>query len=252
MIIINADDYGLDIKTNDAIIESFYKGYISSTTLMANMAGFDDACEKARMNATENSIGIHLNLTSGHPLTEQIKSNARFCDANGNLFRNHKTIFYLSKMDKLDVYAEYSAQIQKVISSGIIPTHLDSHHHFHTEPALISLVCHLAKSYHIKSVRLSRNCGDGISKTKNMYKTIANKYIKNNGLSLMDYFGSVEDVCQLNQRHPHNIEIMVHPIYLDDGTLIDATNQSKMSDNFNRLSTKFIDLKLKNYSTRLL
>ncbi len=247
MMIINADDYGLDIKTNDAIVESFQKGFISSTTLMANMSGFDDACEKAKLYGFESSIGIHLNLTSGRPLSEPIKSNRRFCDSTGHFFRDKKSLFYLSKQDQSDIFNEYSAQIQKMKSSGINPTHIDSHHHFHTQLPLLSIVCRLAKSYQIPSIRLTRNCGEGISAVKSLYKYMANNYIRTKGLSKLDYFGSVEDVIHLNQVQHYKLEIMVHPTYSIDGMLIDASNKSKMCDNYDRIREKFKDLQLMNY-----
>jgi chitin disaccharide deacetylase len=40
---INADDFGLNSSVNKAIIEAFDNNYINSTTLMANMPGFDEA-----------------------------------------------------------------------------------------------------------------------------------------------------------------------------------------------------------------
>lgn len=247
MMIINADDYGLDIKTNDAIVESFQKGFISSTTLMANMGGFDDACEKAKLYGIESSIGIHLNLTSGRPISEPIKSNRRFCDATGHFFRERKNLYHLTKQDQSDIYEEYSAQIHKMKSSGIIPTHIDSHHHFHTQLPLLSIVCSLAKSHQIPSVRLNRNCGEGISTAKRLYKYMANNYIKNKGLSTLDYFGSVEDIIHINQVQHYKLEIMVHPTYSIDGTLIDASNKSKMSENYEKIRAKFTDMKLMNY-----
>jgi hypothetical protein len=247
MMIINADDFGLDIKTNDAIVESFQKGFISSTTLMANMGGFDDACEKAKLYGLQSGIGIHLNLTSGRPISEPIKSNRRFCDETGHFFRDRKSLYHLTKQDQSDIFAEYSAQIKRMLSSGINPTHIDSHHHFHTQLPLLSIVCRLAKSYQIPSVRLTRNCGEGISTVRRLYKYMANNYIRTRGLSTLDYFGSVEDVIQLNQVQHYKFEIMVHPTYSIDGTLIDASNKSKMSDNYEKIRAKFSDMKLMNY-----
>jgi hypothetical protein len=40
---------------------------------------------------------------------------------------------------------------------------------------------------------------------------------------------------------------MVHPTYSIDGTLIDASNKSKMSDNYEKIRAKFSDMKLMNY-----
>ena len=48
MVIINADDFGASGIRNKAIVDSFSKGFISSTTIMANMLNFDGACELVR------------------------------------------------------------------------------------------------------------------------------------------------------------------------------------------------------------
>ena len=50
-LIINADDFGMSHEVNTAIRDSFRQGLISSTTLMANMEGFDP---KSRLIASQN------------------------------------------------------------------------------------------------------------------------------------------------------------------------------------------------------
>ncbi|MCB6144124.1 ChbG/HpnK family deacetylase, partial [Lachnospira pectinoschiza] len=42
-IIINADDFGYSSGVNQGIIKAFREGVLSSTTLMANMPGCDEA-----------------------------------------------------------------------------------------------------------------------------------------------------------------------------------------------------------------
>ena len=49
-IYINADDFGLGTSVNKAIVECFNSGIINSTTLMANMPGFDEAIELLRLD----------------------------------------------------------------------------------------------------------------------------------------------------------------------------------------------------------
>jgi predicted glycoside hydrolase/deacetylase ChbG (UPF0249 family) len=44
MLIVNADDLGLDSRTNAAIIATLEQQCCSSATLMANMEGFEEAC----------------------------------------------------------------------------------------------------------------------------------------------------------------------------------------------------------------
>ena len=67
-IIVNADDFGMSAEANRAIVEAFENNVISSTTLMTNMPGFEEACELAHRRRLLGKIGLHLNLTSGYPL----------------------------------------------------------------------------------------------------------------------------------------------------------------------------------------
>jgi hypothetical protein len=73
-VIVNADDFGLSAKTNRVIVEAFENSVISSTTLMTNMPGFEDACEFAHRHRLLGKIGLHLNLTSGYPLSTPISN----------------------------------------------------------------------------------------------------------------------------------------------------------------------------------
>ncbi len=68
-LIINADDFGLTERINDAIIEGHRKGIVTSTTLMANGPAFDNAAERAKTEQ-KLGIGIHLNLSEGTPMTD--------------------------------------------------------------------------------------------------------------------------------------------------------------------------------------
>ena len=44
--IVNADDFGRNSRANQRINECFQNNKISSTTVMANMPGFDEAIEE--------------------------------------------------------------------------------------------------------------------------------------------------------------------------------------------------------------
>src|SRR5260370_42450098 len=89
-IIVNADDFGMSAEVNRAIVEAFENNVISSTTLMANMPGFDEACELAHRHRLVSKIGLHLNLTAVYPLSSPIRRCAGFaipmgCFALGKL-----------------------------------------------------------------------------------------------------------------------------------------------------------------------
>src|SRR4051794_35950963 len=80
--IINADDFGCNSNFNAAIVSCFEKNLINSTTIMVNMEGFEEAVKLASIHGLKNSIGLHVNLTGGRPLTDL--SGTGLTDQNGN------------------------------------------------------------------------------------------------------------------------------------------------------------------------
>lgn len=208
-IIVNADDFGMSAEGNRAIVEAFGNGMISSTTVMTNMPGFDEACELAHRYRFFGKVGVHLNLTSGYPLSAPIQRCPRLCDDSGK-FRSRQTLFLLSMDERLAVETEIAAQIRACLDRGLVPTHLDSHHHVHTEWAIGTSVIAVARRYGIKAIRLSRNCGPGIDFVRKFYKLAYNTRLRLYGLAKTRYFGSSADVQQILPAVPGDIEVMVH------------------------------------------
>jgi predicted glycoside hydrolase/deacetylase ChbG (UPF0249 family) len=168
-IIVNAGDFGMSAETNRAIVEAFENSVISSTTLMTNMPGFEEACELAHRHRLLGKIGLHLNLTSGYPLSAPIRRCPRFCNDVG-MFRARQTRFRMSKEERLAVETEIATQIKACLDRGLYPTHLDSHHHVHTEWAIGAAAITIARRYGIRAIRLSRNCGPRIDLGRRGYK----------------------------------------------------------------------------------
>jgi predicted glycoside hydrolase/deacetylase ChbG (UPF0249 family) len=208
-IIVNADDFGMNAATNRAIVEAFENNMISSATLMTNMPGFDEACELAHRHRLLDKIGLHLNLTSGYPLSFPIRRCPRFCD-NVGMFRARQTLFRLSKEERLAVETEIESQIRACLDHGLSPTHLDSHHHVHTEWAIGAAAIAIARRYKIKAIRLARNCGHGIDLIHTFYKIAYNSRLRAYGLAKTRYFGSSEDVREILVDASGDVEVMVH------------------------------------------
>jgi predicted glycoside hydrolase/deacetylase ChbG (UPF0249 family) len=61
LLIVNADDWGYDDPTTDAILATFRAGRITSTTGMVYMTGSDRAAALAAEN--DVPVGLHINLT---------------------------------------------------------------------------------------------------------------------------------------------------------------------------------------------
>lgn len=208
-IIVNADDFGMSAEVNRAIVVAFDRNVISSTTLMTNMPGFEEACGLAHRHRLLGKIGVHLNLTEGYPLSTPIQRCARLCDDIGML-RSRQTRFRLSKEERLAVETEIAAQVKACLDHGLFPTHLDSHHHIHTEWAIGAAVIAVARQHGIKAVRLSRNCGPGIDLAHKLYKLLYNTRLRMYGLAKTRYFGSSADVQKVLAKASGDIEIMVH------------------------------------------
>jgi chitin disaccharide deacetylase len=230
-IIINADDFGYSAPVNEAIVKSFRQLLINSTSLMANMPGFEDAINQLRTNPfLSNRVGLHLNLTEGYPLSEEIKKCPRFCDASGAfVYKRRHPLFFLTAIEQKALYEEMKAQMEKMISAGIYPTHLDSHHHVHTEWAIVKLATRLGRVYGVPRIRLTRNMGRQEGYSRTIYKRILNRWLKRlAGITSTDYFGDTDDLSFLMRTKPpagKSIEIMVHPKLNERGELVDYDQQ---------------------------
>jgi len=219
-VIINSDDFGFDQTVNSSIINAFNSGLISSTTTLVNYPdGLLDGYSKLLDNNIDfNSVGIHLNLTTGKPLTKSISKNPIFC-LNGAFHSRirDKPKFYFNKKSRADVQAELEAQILRFIEvMGSKPSHIDGHHHIHTEYAIFKIIVKLAKKHQILYIRKTRNLGiRDISLNKKLYKCFLNSIINKDFIST-NFFGSLNDLEGHEFDYSKTYEIMVHAVSKND------------------------------------
>jgi hypothetical protein len=238
VLIINADDFGYSLTVNQAILRSFERKFVNSTSLMANMAGFDDAINMVnRYTVLQGRVGVHLNLTEGYPVTRLLRGLPAFCDDGGRLvYDRGRALIHLGRKEKDGLYGELKAQLEKVLSAGIRPTHLDSHHHVHTEWAIAPLVCRLAREYGIRRIRLTRNMGPDRHYIRRIYKRVYNRWYlgRHSGFANTDYFGDIADIrCQAKADGPgfimpspgRSYEVMVHPLFDEHANLVDLNGE---------------------------
>ena len=152
-LIVNADDLGISKEVNQQIEECIRRGCVTSTTVIANAAAFDDGVRLAKQ-FPQVSVGVHLNIVEFAPLT------------NADVFRKHGVLnsegefiegaFSVVPIDdelRQAVFEEWDAQISKVESTGLKPSHCDSHQHTHTIPDLQDTLCRVLDKHHITKVR---------------------------------------------------------------------------------------------------
>jgi len=134
-LIPNADDFGYTRDVNEGIIHAHRQGILTATTLMATGAAFDHAVALARENPALD-VGVHLVLvgSEGFPPTvaQLIQQLAR---------------------RRIHIYDQLAAQVRKVQSAGIQPTHLDTHKHTHLLPPVLNAVARIASEFQIPWVR---------------------------------------------------------------------------------------------------
>lgn len=155
-LIINADDFGIHPAVNEAVRKAATEGILTSTSLMAGGDAFDEAVEMAR-SMPSLGIGIHLTLVGGiksvlppSEVPSLTWDNGVFCYDYGKLIvRDLEGKILLS-----EVYAEWDAQIQKIMNTGLPVTHMDGHQHMHMWPHFYPIARDLAKKYHISCMRV--------------------------------------------------------------------------------------------------
>ena len=149
-LIINADDLGINPDRDRGIIEAFEHGIVTSSTMLANGPSFATATVQAR--SIGMPVGIHLNLSDGVTLTGPIGG---LTDQNNRLPGKHRLRCYLlgNDHDLAGIRREFSAQIEKVMETGLNPGHIDGHQHCHSYPALIEMVIELAREYGLDAMR---------------------------------------------------------------------------------------------------
>jgi predicted glycoside hydrolase/deacetylase ChbG (UPF0249 family) len=235
-VIVNADDFGLDEATNRGVAAAFERGLVSSTTLMANHPGFEDAVELAHELRLASHVGVHIVLTSGSPLTEPILRCPRFCDPDG-AFRNWRVEGHLWRAggrERDAVAQEVRAQLARVRAAGLPVTHFDSHHHVHNELGIAGCVFAIARETSVRRIRLARNCGPGIGGGSSMYKRLFNWRLQRLGFARTRWFGGVEDWLHLQRSGVDDpslddFELMTHPSLDAKGRLVDAFEATELA-----------------------
>jgi chitin disaccharide deacetylase len=152
LLIIHADDMGLAHSVNTACIKAFDNKGITSGSIMVPCPWAPEI-EAYVKDHPGLDVGIHLTLTAEWNLykwggiipSDQIPS---LLDKN-NYF--YPSVEDLGKVVKgIEAEKELKAQIDRAISSGVQPTHLDTHMgSVLANPELIKIYLNLSEMYHL-------------------------------------------------------------------------------------------------------
>lgn len=128
LIVVHADDLGETHAVNAAAIKALQGGTINSASLMVACPWFPEMADYAKSHP-DADLGLHLTLTSERvyyrwgPVAPSDKVPS-LVDANGYF---HHDWDHVRPIDAKDVEIELRAQVERALSMGVRPTHLDSH-----------------------------------------------------------------------------------------------------------------------------
>jgi hopanoid biosynthesis associated protein HpnK len=157
-LIVNADDLGLTAGVNRAIAEAHTGGVVTSATLMANGAAFDDAIERAR-SAPGLSVGCHVVLVDGAPVSDSgsVPTLVANRSAESGRFHSRLSAFaaraVFGRFDHEQLVREIVAQVRKVQAGGVQVTHLDTHKHTHIFPSILAALIKAARICGVPAIR---------------------------------------------------------------------------------------------------
>ena len=141
-LIINADDFGISPAVSAGILECHAAGTVTSTSMMVDCPGWDDATRAIR-TAPRLGVGLHLNLLVGAPRTAA----RSLTDARTGRFLALAALVrraLAGGVDRDEVAAECEAQLDAITALGVRVTHLDSHRHTHALPVIRGAVARVA------------------------------------------------------------------------------------------------------------
>ena len=237
-LIINADDFGYCPRRDRAILDLFEQRSISSTSLLVNGDYAAHACTQAKR--THLPMGLHLNLTEGRPVTDDLSRIRSLVDSQGLM---HGKFGLRARLDQGSIQTEHllhEIEMQLIRYQGLTdsrsPFHLDGHQHIHVHPKVVDSVARLAQQYHVQYIRVpadpmlfslepKNSFYDEIDQQAQSAKKVFNQYgLKSPehffGMTTMGSAMTLETVEQCLKTIPKagsvTVEWMCHPGYPSD------------------------------------
>lgn len=147
-LVVNADDFGYCKCRNAGILDcSRGKGGLVSSVSVLVTHPFCEADHNL-------SVGLHVNLTEGKPLSANCKT---LVAENGEMLGKFPFRNSCHGLDKGEIALEIAAQIDCFKQRyGKLPTHADGHQHIHTLPFVAPIFAQTLEKYGIWNTRISK------------------------------------------------------------------------------------------------
>ncbi|KUG28167.1 cellobiose phosphotransferase system ydjc-like protein [hydrocarbon metagenome] len=140
-LMINADDFALTDGVCQGILQAMERGVVRATTAMTRPEGATGRIT-AHAAALSGRMGIHFQLTGGHPPCLPPEEVPSLVTAQGVFPRKRMDIGQVSADE---IRREWRAQLDLLRSCGVSPSHMDTHHHVHKRPDVFPIYLETAR-----------------------------------------------------------------------------------------------------------
>jgi len=150
-LIVNADGFGFTYGNNLGILECLPAGVVRSVSVNANFPAVEEVSRLREFPGV--SVGIHLNLTVGHCVSDP-SDIPDLVDQNGEfLGRRFRSKAGRGKIPHQQMVGELTAQIDRLRNLGVRLSHWDSHQNQHLYPPFFRAAIEVASTMGISRMR---------------------------------------------------------------------------------------------------
>ncbi len=159
-LITTADDFGLSLAVNDAVIQAATHGILTSASLMVSGPAAADAVAQAR--ATPRlAVGLHLVLIQGTPTLPPAEV-PDLVDAAGRFPSDQLRLgmdYFFRPRVRRQLAAEIRAQFEAFRATGLVLDHANAHKHMHLHPTVGRMMIGIGRDYGLRAVRVPAEPG---------------------------------------------------------------------------------------------
>lgn len=211
LLIIHADDLGLNATENSATISAFENGMVNSGSIMVPCRGYDEIVAYLRSNPGHD-VGVHLTLTSEWeayrwgPVTPAAEVPG-LVGPDACFHRDKTTMARLA--NPAEIEKELRTQIETLRADGVEITHLDSHMFVAFAPKVLKIYEKLGREYRLP-VLLTNDLPLGFLTRNNPFTVDKLAYARGS-----DYKGNLNDFYAgvIRSLKPGLTCILIHVAY---------------------------------------
>jgi len=213
-LIINADGFGFTPGVNKGIMESIERGLVSSISCVVNFPYIKEI-SKIVKNYSHLSIGIHLNLSVGKPVSNKKEIPSLVSSSSEFYGEEFTKRLLIGKIKFKDIIKELEAQVN--LLEQLVPyiSHFDGHQNKHLYPSFFLAAISVGKKHNIKKMRCHRR-HIFVNNVAHRKKLLLNYYTKNPVRVFSHLYGWILTNLTNSIMGIKTADRLISPAYLDN------------------------------------